>query len=328
MKIAIDKGHCLKGFDTSANGVFCESTYDRILGDKIIELLKREGHTVVDVTVDDGTVYSNMYGSLKDRVSKANSNNVDLYVAIHFNAGGGKGTEVYYAPGDSTGDMCKRIQDNMVSLGFANRGVKTEEFYVLVNAKSPALLIETCFCDSKSDKELYDSLGVDKIASAIVSGILNKEVKSEVENVSDKKGLEIYYKGYYRKDDGSLAETGWSKAGVDGHSIKTNGKAIIGVKIGAHYHDEQGEFYFRVKTSDAGWQHIHSNDFEFISDKGFIEAIGMYSKNGVRLDNGKGRTVFYKVKEIGGELCGWRKDDLTAGADNCKRPLDEIVIGL
>lgn len=180
MKIAIDKGHCLCGFDTSADGRnvggFSESEYDRILGNKIIELLKQEGNEVIDVTVDDGTAYSNMYGSLADRVYKANINNVDLYFALHFNAGGGEGTEVYYAPGDSTAPICQRIQNNMVNLGFKNRGVKTEEFYVLVNSKSPALLLETCFCDNVSDKKLYDSLGVDKIAQAIVSGILNKNI--------------------------------------------------------------------------------------------------------------------------------------------------------
>lgn len=346
MKIAIDMGHTLKGYDTSADGSiyggFCESAYDRILGRKVIELLKKEGHEVVDVTVDDGTVYSSMYGSLGARTTKANNNNVDLYVAIHFNAAANtsaKGTETYLAPRSYYGSdasyndnysLAKRVHNNLVSLGFSDRNdgePKTEELYVLTNSKAKAILIETCFV-FKDDKELYDNLGSDKVAEAIVSGILNKSVESEVQAVSDKKGLEIYYKGYYRKDDGSLAETGWNKAGVDGHSIKTYGNPIVGIKISADYHEESGEFYFRVKTSDAGWQHVHSNNFEFISDKGFIEAIGMYSKNGWRLDNGKARTIFYKVKEIGGTLCGWKTDNYTAGADNCKKPIDEIVIGL
>ena len=148
MKIAIDKGHCLCGFDTSADGRsvggFSESEYDRILGNKIIELLKANGQEVVDVTVDNGNQFSNMYGSLSARTSKANANNVDLYVAIHFNAGGGQGTEVYYATGDTSGDICNRIQKNLVALGFKNRGVKNEDFYVLVNSNSPALLMEIC----------------------------------------------------------------------------------------------------------------------------------------------------------------------------------------
>lgn len=123
-----------------------------------------------------------MYGSLGARTSKANANGVDLYVSIHFNAGGGRGTEVYLAPRSYYGSdssyntnlgYASRVQQKMVSLGFTNRGVKTEEFYVLVNTNAHAILIETCFCDSVADKQLYDSLGADRVAKAIVEGILN-----------------------------------------------------------------------------------------------------------------------------------------------------------
>ena len=191
MKIAIDKGHCLYGFDTSADGRsvggFLESEYDRVLGDKIINLLRQNGHEVVDVTVDNGNQFSNMYGSLGARVSKANANGVDLYVSIHFNASGGRGVETYLAPRSYYGSdssyntnlgYASRVQQKMVSLGFVNRGVKTEEYYVLVNTNAHAILIEVCFCDNVSDKQLYDSLGADKVAKAIVEGILNISVNA------------------------------------------------------------------------------------------------------------------------------------------------------
>ena len=204
MKIAIDKGHCLYGFDTSADGTsvggFKESEYDRILGDKIINLLRANGQEVVDVTVDNGNQFSNMYGSLSARTSKANANNVDLYVAIHFNAGGGQGTEVYYATGDTSGDICNRIQKNLVALGFKNRGVKNEDFYVLVNSNSPALLMEICFCDSVSDKQLYDSLGVDKIAKAIVEGIVGSYKYPDIAKSGYKDDPYVHYVNYGKKE--------------------------------------------------------------------------------------------------------------------------------
>ena len=191
MKIAIDKGHCLYGFDTSADGRsvggFLESEYDRILGDKVIELLRANGQEVIDVTVDNGNQFSNMYGSLVARVSKANANGVDVYVALHFNAGRGRGVETYLAPRSYYGSdssyntnlgYASRVQSKLVSLGFVNRGVKTEEFYVLVNTNAHAILIEVCFCDNVSDKQLYDSLGADKVAKAIVEGILNISVNA------------------------------------------------------------------------------------------------------------------------------------------------------
>ena len=191
MKIAIDKGHCLCGFDTSADGRsvggFLESEYDRILGDKVIELLRANGQEVIDVTVDNGNQFSSMYGSLGARTSKANANGVDVYVALHFNAGRGRGVETYLAPRSYYGSdssyntnlgYASRVQQKMVSLGFVNRGVKTEEFYVLTNTNAHAILIETCFCDSVADKQLYDSLGADRIAKAIVEGILNISVNA------------------------------------------------------------------------------------------------------------------------------------------------------
>ena len=191
MKIAIDKGHCLYGFDTSADGRsvggFLESEYDRVLGDKIINLLRANGHEVVDVTVDNGNQFSSMYGSLGARTSKANANGVDLYIAIHFNAGSKRSVETYLAPRSYYGSdssyntnlgYASRVQQKMVSLGFVNRGVKTEEFYVLTNTNAHAILIETCFCDSVADKQLYDSLGADKVAKAIVEGILNISVNA------------------------------------------------------------------------------------------------------------------------------------------------------
>ncbi|WP_195245449.1 N-acetylmuramoyl-L-alanine amidase [Clostridium celatum] len=191
MKIAVDKGHTLKGYDTSACGIFSESAYDRVLGELIIKMLREAGNEVIDVTVDDGTVFSDMYGSLSARVNKANLNNVDLYISIHFNAGGGQGTEVYLAPrayynSDNSYitnlGYAQRVQNNMVALGFRNRGVKTDEFYVLTKSNSHAILIETCFCDTQSDADLYNKLGAERVAKAIVEGVLNKTINISINN--------------------------------------------------------------------------------------------------------------------------------------------------
>ncbi len=191
MKIAVDKGHTLKGYDTSACGIFSESAYDRVLGELIIKMLREAGNEVIDVTVDDGTVFSDMYGSLSARVNKANLNNVDLYISIHFNAGGGQGTEVYLAPrsyynSDNSYNTnlgyAQRVQNNMVALGFRNRGVKTDEFYVLTKSNAHAILIETCFCDTQSDADLYNRLGAERVAKAIVEGVLNKTINISINN--------------------------------------------------------------------------------------------------------------------------------------------------
>lgn len=202
MKIAVDKGHTLKGYDTSANGIFSESAYDRVLGNLVIKMLRDAGHEVIDVTVDDGTMYKDMYGSLSARVNKANLNNVDLYISIHFNAGCGQGTEVYLAPrsyynSDNSYNTnlgyAQRVQNNMVALGFRNRGVKTDEFYVLTKSNAHAILIETCFCDTQSDADLYNKWGAERVAKAIVEGILNKTISSVSNNNNIKEFKESDY---------------------------------------------------------------------------------------------------------------------------------------
>ena len=191
MKIAIDMGHCLSGWDTSADGRklggFLESQYDRVLGAYVIKYLHASGHEVVNVTVDNGNVYTNMYGSLGDRVRKANAANVDVYWALHFNAsnGEGSGTETFLAPrsyfsSDATYNKnlqyAQNVNNALAKLGFSNRGVKTEEYYVLVRSNALAILTEVCFCDSKKDVAIYNSLGHEKIAKAMVEGFLGKTV--------------------------------------------------------------------------------------------------------------------------------------------------------
>ena len=57
--------------------------------------------------------------------------------------------------------------------GFVNRGVKERpELYVIRKTNAPALLVETFFCDSKSDYKLYKEMGGAKgMAKAIADAI-------------------------------------------------------------------------------------------------------------------------------------------------------------
>ena len=183
MKIGIDMGHCLTGADTSARGVFVESDYTRKLGNLVIEKLRAKGHTVINCTVDSGC--STMYESLAKRVKTANDNKVDLFCSIHFNAGGGEGTETYLAnrnafiSQDSYNKnyaIAKRVQDKVVSsCNFKDRGVKHEDFYVIYHTKAIAVLVEVCFCDSKSD---FAKLDIDKVANAICEGLTGESYVS------------------------------------------------------------------------------------------------------------------------------------------------------
>ena len=167
MKIGIDCGHTLTGADYGAVGIKAESVLTREVGIKVISKLQELGHTVIKCYKD---TCSSLNDSLSYRVNTANNNNVDLYVSIHFNCynGNAYGTEVLTYGGKSF-EEASRVLNNIVSLGYANRGIKDgSNLYVIRNTKSKAMLIECCFCDNRNDMNRYNA---DKMATAIIKGI-------------------------------------------------------------------------------------------------------------------------------------------------------------
>lgn len=119
------------------------------------------------------TVYrNNINMSLSQTVNHANSVNANVYLALHTNAGGGKGTEIYHYPGSVNGKRFAEIIYNKIApLTISpDRGIKTANFYVLRGTKMPAALIETMFHDNLTD--VNDYLGkIEIIAQAMAKGI-------------------------------------------------------------------------------------------------------------------------------------------------------------
>lgn len=173
MNFNVHGGHSLKC--RGASGLLDEVNEDRAVKNKVIELLRANGHTVYDCTDDNGATQN---ANLRAIVNKCNSHSVDLDVSIHLNAGGGTGTEVYvYSDNSKAKDEATRIAEKISNtLGIRNRGVKTStKLYVLRKTKSPSLLIECCFVDNAIDKVKWNS---DLCAKAIVEGILNATVNN------------------------------------------------------------------------------------------------------------------------------------------------------
>lgn len=182
MRFGIDEGHCLSGANTGAQG--CgkkEEVLTREVGKELTVLLKQEGHSVVNCTVDKASSSSD---SLRLRVQKANAQSLDYFVSIHFNAcvkdekGDGKttGTEVYVHGGSKSKAYlpAKRITENFAKLGLKNRGVRDgSRLSVVKNTNALAMLVECCFIDDKDDMKLYNAK---KFAKAIAEGLLNKTI--------------------------------------------------------------------------------------------------------------------------------------------------------
>jgi N-acetylmuramoyl-L-alanine amidase len=166
MKFGIDIGHNCSP-DTGAN--------------RVIAKLKALGHEVISCKPDRADTVRE---SLSKRCDKANAAKVDIYVSIHFNAFNGQanGTELF-ATSDTGRKIAKPVLDEIVKLGFFNRGVKSgSHLFVLRNTNMPAILVEGCFIDSQKDMNLFNS---EATANAIVKGLTGQVPNTPVNPVPD-----------------------------------------------------------------------------------------------------------------------------------------------
>ncbi|RUR86065.1 N-acetylmuramoyl-L-alanine amidase [Chlorogloeopsis fritschii PCC 9212] len=169
MKYGIDIGHNCPP-DTGARGIKFEDNLTVDVGNRVIAKLKALGHQVVECKP---TSASTVGDSLRKRCAKANASNIDVFVSIHFNAFNrqANGTEVF-AASDAGRKIAKSVLNEIVKLGFFNRGVKNgSHLYVVRNTDMTAILVEGCFIDSQKDMALYNP---EAMANAIVKGLTGK----------------------------------------------------------------------------------------------------------------------------------------------------------
>lgn len=111
---------------------------------------------------------------------ECNAYNPDLAVAIHNNAGGGDGAEVFHSfVGGAGKALAQNILAEISKLGQRSRGAKTRlnasgsDYYAFIrNTKAPAVIVECAFVDS-TDVEIVDTEPERvKMGDAIARGIL------------------------------------------------------------------------------------------------------------------------------------------------------------
>ena len=158
-----------------------EVTEDRKVKNKLISLLKGDGHTVYDCTDDSGRTSG---ANLANIVAKCNKHSVDLDISIHLNSGrkdtkgdGSTGGVEVFCYDNRTKSVAEKITDAIAEeFGYHNRGVKySTGLYVLRNTKSKAILIECCFVDDKDDAKVWNA---EKCAAAIYKGLTGKAATS------------------------------------------------------------------------------------------------------------------------------------------------------
>ena len=168
MRIGVNCGHTVSGQPgCGAVDRIDESVETRVVGKILIDMLKAQGHTVHDCTNDYAPSTTS---NLRQIIDMANAHPLDLFVSIHFNSGGGRGTEVF-TYGGATFAEAQQTCDAISELGFKNRGIKDgSNLYVIRRSNAKAMLVECCFVDT-DDADEYKSIGAEKMAAAICRGI-------------------------------------------------------------------------------------------------------------------------------------------------------------
>lgn len=168
MNIGVNDGHTIRGFGTGAVGIIKEGEHTRLVGGEVRRLIKEYGHNAINCTVDSANPVNESLSLIMDQ---ANRQDLDWFISIHFNAGGGQGVEAYTYGGRQYQDAID-VCANIAKLGFKNRGVKDGKgLYVIKRTVAKSMLIEVCFVDTL-DADHYLKIGYKAIARAIVEGII------------------------------------------------------------------------------------------------------------------------------------------------------------
>lgn len=167
MHIAIAGGH--SAIARGASGYLDEYECDRAFVAQLIDAFDAQGWYVTDCSNEE----SGVSAELREECRIANASGADLFIAVHFNAGGGTGTEVWHWPGSSAEGYARDVSRELATaLGLPNRGAKsTMGLYVINRTDMPAILIEVCFVDTEADAEAWHATSWSALCGAVVRGL-------------------------------------------------------------------------------------------------------------------------------------------------------------
>ena len=201
MRIAIAGGHSAAA--PGASGLLDEYDCDRAYVSHLVAALSARGHIVIDCTNEMGTANA----ELVEECRIANGSGAELFVAVHFNAGGGTGTEAWHHPGDDYGrEIAKRMASSVsAALGLRNRGPKESSgYWVLNETRMTAVILETCFVDRDEDADAWHAAPWEALCDAFAAavegcaGSSGNEIAVESGAEAQRSSDEDFHGGTYR----------------------------------------------------------------------------------------------------------------------------------
>jgi len=203
----------------------------------VAEYLQEKGHGANLLRIDESNKYNceDCYTRANEANEIAKTTEVELYIEIHINAGGGSGPEVCVTgKSEVANQYAIKISDALASaLNLPNRGVKTRSLIVLNRTVMPAILVECLFADS-DDTEVYNA---EVIARAIVSELVGADSYSDGEwklgwnrnDVGWWYSTDTINKYYY------TSQNGWQEIDSEWYIFDSRGYALQD----SWYHDEK-----------------------------------------------------------------------------------------
>ncbi|EMT38259.1 N-acetylmuramoyl-L-alanine amidase [Thermoanaerobacter thermohydrosulfuricus] len=179
--VVIDAGH--GGPDPGKPGKYGkdEDELNLEIAQKLRELIEESGGIVVMTREDDTLSDSSLSKDLKNRVVKANEVIADVLISIHLNSFSQskyKGAQVFYQNNSEKGKLlAELIQQelrNTLDPDNDRMAKSSNSYYLLRNAKMPAVIVECGFMSNpEEEKLLNDEKYQYKIAWAIYKGLIH-----------------------------------------------------------------------------------------------------------------------------------------------------------
>ncbi|EIV99724.1 N-acetylmuramoyl-L-alanine amidase CwlD [Thermoanaerobacter siderophilus] len=179
--VVIDAGH--GGPDPGKPGKYGkdEDELNLEIAQKLRELIEESGGIVVMTREDDTLSDSSLSKDLKNRVVKANEVIADVLISIHLNSFSQskyKGAQVFYQNNSEKGKLlAELIQQelrNTLDPDNDRMAKSSNSYYLLRNAKMPAVIVECGFMSNPEEEKLLNDENYQyKIAWAIYKGLIH-----------------------------------------------------------------------------------------------------------------------------------------------------------
>ena len=170
--VVIDAGHGGKDPGATSYTGDYEKSANLSIARKVASHLENRGVRVIM------TRNSDTFIELNERAAIANRARADLFVSIHCDSHPTRsqnGYTIYVARSASWSSkkIGAAIEQSMGQTGLKDKGMRNQDFRVLVKTACPAVLIECGYLTNPSEASLlYDSSFQDRIARAIANGIV------------------------------------------------------------------------------------------------------------------------------------------------------------